>query len=109
MMQTLTVTSAPDGGSLLRIDLDKTSGVERIRIRLFRPDLGEDLLDAAPTGDGGWALANNEVAIPGDWHADVIVRRTNVVDDATGGFDFSIDSGTGAPAVTSARVQGPHF
>jgi hypothetical protein len=76
------VTSAPDGGSLLRVDLDKTTGVERIRIRLSRPDLGEDLLDTTPTGDGGWALANDDVAIPGNWHADVIVRRTNVVDDA---------------------------
>ena len=109
MMATLTVTSAPDGGSLLRVDLDKTTGVERIRIRLFRPDLGEDLLDTTPTGDGGWALANNEVAIPGDWHADVIVRRTNVVDDAQGGFDFSVDGASGTPTVASAPVQGPHF
>jgi methionine-rich copper-binding protein CopC len=106
---TLTVTSAPGGGSLLRVDLDKTTGVERIRIRLYRPDLGEDLLDTIPTGDGGWALANNEVAIPGDWHADVIVRRTNVVDDAMGGFDFTVDSASGSPTVTSAAVLGPHF
>ncbi|MBV9582852.1 MAG: copper resistance protein CopC [Chloroflexi bacterium] len=109
MQATLTVTSAPDGGSLLRVDLDKTTGVERIRIRLYRPDLGEDLLDTTPTGDGGWALANNEVAIPGDWHADVIVRRTGVVDDAQGGFDFSVDAASGTPTVASAAVQGPHF
>lgn len=104
MMATLTVGSAPDGGSLLRVDLDKTTGVERIRIRLSRPDLGEDLLETTPTGDGGWALANNDVAIPGAWHADVIVRRTNVVDDAQGGFDFTVDSASGAPTVVSAAV-----
>jgi hypothetical protein len=109
MMTTLTVTSAPDGGSLLRVDLDKTTGVERIRIRLYRPDLGEDLLDTTPTGNGGWALANNEVAVPGDWHADVIVRRTSVVDDAMGGFDFTVDGASGAPTVASAPVQGSHF
>jgi copper resistance protein C len=40
---TLTVTSAADGGSLLRVDLSNTTGVERVRIRLSRPDLGEDL------------------------------------------------------------------
>jgi methionine-rich copper-binding protein CopC len=48
MMATLTVSSAPDGSSLLRVDLNKTTGVERIRIRLYRPDLGEDLLDTTP-------------------------------------------------------------
>ena len=109
LMETLTVTSAADGGSLLRVDLNNKTAVERIRIRLSRPDLGEDLLDTTPTGDGGWALANNEVAIPGAWHADVIVRRTNIVDDAQGGFDFSIDASSGVPTVNSAPVRGPMF
>jgi methionine-rich copper-binding protein CopC len=100
----LTVTSAPDGSSLLRADLDNTAGVERVRIRLSRPDLGDDLLETRPSGDGGWVLNGNEVAIPGAWHAEVIVRRTNVVDDAKGEFDFTVDSATGAPAFTSANI-----
>jgi methionine-rich copper-binding protein CopC len=104
LMATLTVTSAPDGSSLLRADLNNTAGVERIRIRLSRPDLGADLLDTKPSGDGGWVLNGNEVAIPGNWHAEVIVRRTNVVDDAKGEFDFTVDSVTGAPAFASANV-----
>ena len=41
---TLSVTTAGDGGSLLRVDLNNTSGVERVRIRLSRPDVGSDLL-----------------------------------------------------------------
>jgi methionine-rich copper-binding protein CopC len=102
---TLTVTAADDGSSLLRADLNNTTGVERVRIRLSRPDLGEDLLDTHPSGDGGWILNGNEVAIPGAWHAEVIVRRTNVVDDAKGEFDFTVDSVTGAPAFASASTS----
>jgi methionine-rich copper-binding protein CopC len=71
LMATLTVMPAPDGSSLLRVDLNNTAGVERVRIRLSRPDLGEDLLDTTPSGDGGWVLNNNEVAVPGAWHAAV--------------------------------------
>ena len=104
LMATLTVTSAPDGSSLLRADLNNTTGVERVRIRLSRPDLGDDLLDTKPA-DGGWILNNNEVAIPGAWHAQVIVRRTNVVDDAKGEFDFTVDAVTGAPAFPSANAD----
>jgi methionine-rich copper-binding protein CopC len=104
LMATLTVTSASDGSSLLRVDLNNTTSVERVRIQLSRPDLGIDLLDTQPSGDGGWILNGNEVAIPGAWHAQVIVRRTNVVDDAKGNFDFTIDNVTGAPAFASANV-----
>jgi CopC domain len=103
LMATLTVTAAPDGSSLLRADLSNTTGVERVRIQLSRPDLGVDLLDTRPSGDGGWVLNNNEVALPGAWHAQVIVRRTNVVDDAKGEFDFTVDSVTGAPAFGTAN------
>lgn len=104
LMAALTVTSAPDGSSLLRVDLDNTSGIERVRIQLSRPDLGTDLLDTKASGDGGWVLNGNEVAIPGAWHAQIIVRRTNVVDDAKGDFDFTVDSVTGAPALASAAA-----
>jgi methionine-rich copper-binding protein CopC len=104
LMATLTVTSAPDGSSLLRADLNNTTGVERVRIQLSRPDLGVDLLDTKPSGDGGWVLNGNEVAIPGAWHAQVIVRRADVVDDAKGDFDFTVDSATGAPAFASANA-----
>ena len=103
---TLTVTGAADGSSVLRVDLDNPTGVERVRIRLSRPDLGEDLLTTTPTGDGGWALTGNEVAVPGAWHAVVVVRRTNVVDDAQGSFDFTVDATTGAPAFASASAPG---
>jgi methionine-rich copper-binding protein CopC len=106
LMASLTVTAADDGSSLLRVDLDNPTGVERVRIRLSRPDLGEDLLTTTPTADGGWALTGNEVAIPGPWHAVVIVRRTNVVDDAQGSFDFTVDSVTGAPAFATASAAG---
>lgn len=105
LMATLTLTSAPDGSSLLRTELSETTGVERVRIRLSRPDLGDDLLDTKPTDDGGWILNSNEVAIPGAWHAQVIVRRTNVVDDAKGEFDFTVDGATGAPAFSSANTD----
>lgn len=100
----MSVTSAQDGSSLLRVELSNTSGVERVRIQLSRPDLGTDLLDTKPSGDGGWLLNGNEVAIPGAWHAQVIVRRTNVVDDAKGDFDFTVDGVTGAPAFASASA-----
>jgi methionine-rich copper-binding protein CopC len=103
LMATLTVTAGADGASVLRVDLDHPAGVERVRIRLSRPDLGEDLLTTTPTGDGGWALTGNDVALPGPWHAVVIVRRTNVVDDAQGSFDFTVDGVTGAPAFASAN------
>jgi methionine-rich copper-binding protein CopC len=106
LMATLTVTSAPDGSSLLRTDLNNSSGVERVRIQLSRPDLGVDLLDTQPSGDGGWILNGNEIAIPGAWHAQVIVRRTNVVDDAKGDFDFTVDTTSGAPAFASANTLG---
>jgi methionine-rich copper-binding protein CopC len=98
LMATLTVMAGPDGGSLLRVDLDNTAGVERVRIRLSRPDLGEDLLDTQPSGDGGWVLSGNEVAAPGAWHAVVVVRRANIFDDAQAAFDFMIDPSTGAPS-----------
>jgi copper resistance protein C len=106
LMATLTVTAAADGSSLLRVDLDNPTGVERVRIRLSRPDLGEDLLTTNPTGDGGWALTGNEIAVPGAWHAVVVVRRTNVVDDAQAAFDFTVDSATGSPAFASASAAG---
>jgi methionine-rich copper-binding protein CopC len=98
LMATLTVMVAPDGASLLRVDLDKSAGVERVRIRLSRPDLGEDLLDTQPSGDGGWVLNGDEVAIPGAWHAVAVVRRTNIFDDAQAAFDFSVDPQTGEPS-----------
>jgi hypothetical protein len=63
-MATLTVMPAQDGSSLLRVDLNNTAGVERVRIRLNRPDLGEDLLDTRPSGDGDWILNGNEIAVP---------------------------------------------
>jgi methionine-rich copper-binding protein CopC len=102
LMATLTVTTSGDGGSLLRVDLNNTTAVERVRIRLSRPDLGEDLLDTHPSGDGGWVLDGNEVALPGNWQAVVIARRTNIFDDAMGTFGFTVDPSTGAPAFTSA-------
>jgi copper resistance protein C len=98
LMASLTVTAAADGSSLLRVDLDNPAGVERVRIRLNRPDLGEDLLNTRPSGDGGWVLNGNEIAVPGAWHADVVVRRTNIFDDAEAGFDFAVDPASGAPA-----------
>ena len=101
LLASLTVTTADDGGSLLRVDLNNSTGVERVRIRLSRPDLGDDLLDTSPSGDGGWVLNGNEVALPGAWHAAVIVRRTNIFDDATGAFDFTVDAASGTPAFTS--------
>jgi hypothetical protein len=87
-----------DGSSLLRVDLNSAQAVERVRIRLSRPDLGEDLLDTLPSGDGGWLLNGNEIAVPGAWHAVVVVRRTNVFDDAQATFDFAIDPASGVPA-----------
>jgi len=98
LLATLTVTAAGDGASLLRVDLNDPRGVERVRIRLSRPDLGEDLLDTRPSDDGGWLLGGNEVALPGAWHAVVVVRRTNIFDDAQAAFDFSVDPASGAPA-----------
>jgi methionine-rich copper-binding protein CopC len=98
LMATLTVGAAPDGSSLLRVDLNNTAGVERVRIRLSRPDLGEDLLDTQPSGDGGWVLNGDEVSVPGAWHADAIVRRANIFDDAQAGFDFTVDPQTGEPS-----------
>jgi methionine-rich copper-binding protein CopC len=97
LMATLTVSAASDGSSMLRVDLNNTSGVERVRIDLSRPDLGEDLLDTAPSGDGGWVLTGDEVSIPGAWHAQAIVRRTNIFDDAKAAFDFTVDPQTGEP------------
>jgi methionine-rich copper-binding protein CopC len=97
LQSTLTVSNKEDGASMLRVDLNNTTGVERVRIRLSRPDLGEDLLDTQPSGDGGWILSGDEVALPGTWHADTIVRRTNIFDDAQAGFDFTIDPTTGEP------------
>jgi methionine-rich copper-binding protein CopC len=102
LMATLTVTTAGDGGSLLRVDLNNTTGVERIRIRLSRPDLGEDLLDTRPSGDGGWLLDGNEIALPGQWHAVVIARRTNIFDDAQGTFDFTVDASSDTPVFAQA-------
>jgi hypothetical protein len=102
LMASLRVTTADDGGSLLRVDLNNSTSVERVRIRLSRPDLGDDLLGTRPSGDGGWVLNNNEIAMPGAWHAVVMVRRTNIFDDAAGAFDFTVDAVSGAPAFASA-------
>jgi hypothetical protein len=102
LQASVTVTTADDGGSLLRVDLNDSTGVERLRIRLSRPDLGDDLLDTQASGDGGWVLSNNEIALPGAWHAVVIVRRANIFDDAAGGFDFTVDAASGTPAFVSA-------
>jgi methionine-rich copper-binding protein CopC len=98
LLATLAVAPNADGGSLLRVDLENATDVERVRIRLSRPDLGESLLETQLSADGGWILEGNEVALPGNWHAVVIVRRANVFDDAQAGFDFTIDAATGAPA-----------
>lgn len=62
---TLTVGATEDGSSMLSVALDKTMGVERVRVRLSRPDLGEDLLTLNAAGDGTWLLNGNEVALPG--------------------------------------------
>jgi methionine-rich copper-binding protein CopC len=95
---TLLVGAGEDGSSWMRVELSDTRGVERVRIRLSRPDLGEDLLDTLATGDGAWVLAGNELAVPGAWHAVVVVRRTGVFDDAQAAFDFTIDPATGVPS-----------
>ena len=51
---TLTVTAAEDGGSLLRVDLNDSRAVERVRIRLSRPELGQDCSrPSAPTTAAG--------------------------------------------------------
>jgi methionine-rich copper-binding protein CopC len=97
LLATLTVGTTEDGGSLLGVGLDKPGTVDRVRIRLAGPGIGADLLTLAPGGDGSWALATNDVAVPGAWHADVIVRRHDVADDAQAGFDFTIDPTTGQP------------
>jgi methionine-rich copper-binding protein CopC len=104
-MATLTVEPAADGSSLLRVDLNNPSAVERVRIRLSRPDLGDDLLDTKPSRDGGWVLNGNEVALPGAWHAQVIVRRTNIFDDAQGVFDFNVDPVSGTPSFGTAHTE----
>ena len=58
LIATLTVTTAGDGSSLLRVDLNNTSGVERVRIRLSRPDLGDE---ADPAAVGRKARAHQSV------------------------------------------------
>ena len=82
------------------------AGVERVRINLSRPDLGNDLLDTKPSGDGGWVLNGNEVALPGAWHAEVIVRRTNIFDDARGVSQLprNISIGPGPVAVPAKAL-----
>jgi len=97
LLATLSVTTAEDGASLLRVSLNNTTDVERVRVRLSRPDLGEDLLTLQPTDDGSWVLNGNEVAVPGAWHASVIVRRTNIFDDAQADFAFNVDPLSGLP------------
>jgi methionine-rich copper-binding protein CopC len=98
LMATLTVSALDDGSSLLGVALNNTANVDRVRIRLTGPNLGEDLLTLNPAADGTWALTNNDVAVPGAWHADVIVRRHDTAADAQAGFNFTIDSTTGQPS-----------
>jgi hypothetical protein len=80
-MATLIVSANADRGSLLRVESNDRTAIKRVRIRLPRPDLGKDLLDAHPSGDGGWLRDGN-----------------NVFDDARAMFGFSVDPLTGAPA-----------
>jgi len=51
-----------------------------------------------PSGRGGWVLDGNEFAVPGSWLGEVIVRRTNIFDDAQATLTFSIDPAMGTPA-----------
>jgi hypothetical protein len=97
LMATLTVSALDDGSSLLGVALNTTANVDRVRIRLRGPNLGEDLLTLNPAADGTWTLTNNDVAVPGAWHADVIVRRHDTADDAQASLNFSIDP-TGQPS-----------
>jgi hypothetical protein len=61
---------------------------------------------AQPSGDGGWVLSGDEVALPGAWHAVAVVRRTNIFDDAQAAFDFTVDPVTGTPAFATAQAAG---
>jgi len=94
---TLTVGALDDGSSMLGVSLSDTARVDRVNIRLRGPNLGEDLLTLASAPGGTWALTDNSVAVPGAWHADVIVRRHDTLEDAQAAFDFSIDPTTGQP------------
>jgi hypothetical protein len=94
---TLTVGALDDGSSVLAVSLSNTDRVDRVNVRLRGPGVGEDLLTLASAPNGGWALTNTSVAVPGAWHADVIVRRHDTLEDAQAGFDFSIDPTTGQP------------
>jgi hypothetical protein len=67
-----------------------------------------DLLTLNPAADGTWTLSNNDVAVPGAWHADVIVRRHDTADDAQAGFSFSIDPTTGQPSFSLIGRRGDH-
>ncbi len=95
---TLTVAALDDGSSVLGVSLNNTANVDRVNVRLRGPSLGEDLLTLAAAPGGTWALTDNAVAVPGAWHADVIVRRHDTPEDAQAGFDFVIDPATGQPS-----------
>jgi methionine-rich copper-binding protein CopC len=43
--------------------------------------------------------------VPGAWHADVIVRRQNIFDDAQAGFDFTVDPASEMPTFASASAE----
>jgi hypothetical protein len=45
---TLTVGATEDGSSMLGVGLDKTDNVDRVRVRLDGPGIGEDLLTLNP-------------------------------------------------------------
>jgi hypothetical protein len=94
---TLTVGAQDDGSSVLGVALNNTANVDRVNVRLRGPNLGEDLSTLAAAPGGTWALTNNSVAVPGTWHADVIVRHHDTLEDAQAGFDFTIDPSTGVP------------
>lgn len=49
-------------------------------------------------------LNGSESAVPGAWHADVVVRRTNIFDDAEAGFTFAVDPALGLPRAFRAAA-----
>src|SRR5207244_9185256 len=106
------IAPATVGENSLSVQLPNTDPqiVERVQLNLtfLDADLGSQpvVLDPAPDKPGTWQTSTPFLSQPGQWQADLLVRRTGQ-DDLRGSLRFAVSGvGGGAPPPTGTATAG---
>ena len=91
----------------LRLDGDPIPTSARVMLRVALPSATTEFQDIVldPIGDNAWEWHGSEIAVPGDWSVEIIVRQPGVSDLTE---RFTVPIGTSSPNV-GAPGEPPRF